>query len=128
VYRHRSELYTLPGILNEVDGHGNDRTIRKLDQLLEKAASGMRFGADARAAKARAKGNKALGGKSSGKVSKATDKAISKATDKGQGQGRKRKSETAVKNQAEAGPQVEDDQAIAGLREAEIRDIKRIKL
>ncbi|RSH86807.1 uncharacterized protein EHS24_005081 [Apiotrichum porosum] len=38
IMAHRSDLYRLPGIAGIVDGHGNDRTSRKIKQMATQCA------------------------------------------------------------------------------------------
>lgn len=40
VLANKRELYLLPGIIGEVDGHGNSRTSAKVDSLLKDFAKG----------------------------------------------------------------------------------------
>ena len=38
VAAHRTELYRIPGLAGEVDGHGGDRIRQKMEQVLKKVA------------------------------------------------------------------------------------------
>jgi hypothetical protein len=130
VYRHRAELYTLPGIVNKVDGHGNNRTGSKVDQLFKVCAAAMGHGADTGAAKAAARAPKGGSGGGGGKGSKAGNtKTKVQAKDKPEGpKGRKRKNMS--EDEEDVKPEIESEikEPLAGLSAAEIRDIERIKL